>query len=360
MNKRKLKKALRRIKYLPRNKDLFFYMSNKIRHFHLKLIKSTKVAYPSTIMLELTNYCNLACTICPRESTYGNEMDKGMMDTEKAKNIIDEVSPYLDSIGLTGMGETFMYKKIEEVVDYIKEKNKGIIISVSTNAVLPNFIDKVKNLVDKIDTIQISIDGLDEVYDSIRINSDFNLLENNIKTLTKLCQNSSTDLMLNMVITKENYKYMPRLVKFADSVNINYVDFTLFNLAAVTDYSIDYYKFYESKEFLDVVAELRKEIVNAKNVYVTERDFKTDNSFQKCPFPWSHFYISQDGYIPPCCAKPFPKEKNFGNVFDNNLIAILNSDNFKKWREMWYKNITPDFCKRCYFVNVKPVKVHNR
>ncbi len=356
MNKRKLKKAIRRLYYLPRNKYLFSYISNKGRHFYYKLTKSTKVAYPSTIMIELTNHCNLACTICPREYGYGREMDRGRMDLDSAKKIIDEVHPFLDSIGLTGMGETFLYKQLGEVIDYIKLKNKGIIISVSTNAVLPDFIDKVKPLIGKIDTIQISIDGLDEVYNSIRKGSGFNVLDQNIKNLANLCAGSSTDLMLNMVVTKENYKHMPHLVEYADRVNVTYVEFTLFNLAAVTDFPIEYYDFYESQEFLSVVRELDKAIENSKNVQVTNKNFKTDNSFQKCPFPWTHFYITQDGYVPPCCAKPFPKEKNFGNVFDHKLIDILNSDDFIQWRNGWFKNSTPEFCNKCHFINIKPIK----
>jgi len=355
MNKRKLKKAIKRIYYLPINKYLFYYLLNKIKHYYFKLTNSTKVAYPSTIMLELTNQCNLACTICPREYAYGKNMDKGMMNIKHAKKIIDEIFPYLDSIGLTGMGETFMYKQIEEVVDYIKSKNKGIIISVSTNAVLPNFLDRVKGIIGKIDTIQISIDGLNEVYNSIRINSDFNILDNNIKKLIELCENTSTDLMLNMVVTKENYKHMPHLVEYAEKVGIDYMDFTLFNLASVTDYPIEYYEFYESTEFLEVVKQLDKAIANTKKVLVTNRNFKTDNSFQKCPFPFSHFYVSQDGYVPPCCAKPFPKEKNFGNTNNNTLMDVLNSESFVEWREMWYKNSTPDFCDKCHFINIKPV-----
>lgn len=355
MNKRKIRKALKRIKYLPKNKYFFLYLLNKIKHFYLKFIKSKKVVYPSTIMIELTNQCNLSCTICPREYKYGKEMDKGMMDIKQAKKIIDEAWPYLDSIGLTGMGETFMYKQLEEVVDYIKNKNKGIIISVSTNAVLPNFIEKVKSLIGKIDTIQISIDGLENVYNSIRLGSSFEQLNKNLNILSELAHNSSTDLMLNMVVTKENYKHMPNLIKYADEIKIKYVDFTLFNLASVTDYSIDYYSFYESTDFLKVLSELEIKIQNTKNVIVTEKNFKTNNSFQKCPFPWTHFYITQDGYVPPCCAKPFPKEKNFGNVFNSTLIKTLNSEEFLKWRELWLKNETPNFCNKCHFVNIKSI-----
>jgi MoaA/NifB/PqqE/SkfB family radical SAM enzyme len=83
-------------------------------------------------MLEVTNQCNLACITCPREYAYGDQMAKGFMDLEKMKKVVDDAFPYIDSIGLTGLGETFMYKKLPEIVDYIRRKNDGIIISVST------------------------------------------------------------------------------------------------------------------------------------------------------------------------------------------------------------------------------------
>jgi len=356
MDKRKFKKALHRLKHLPLNTYLFLYLWNKLRHFRYKLIKSTKVAYPSTIMLELTNHCNLACTTCPREYRYGKEMNKGSMKIESAKAIIDELWPYLDSIGLTGMGETFLYKELEEIVDYIKQKNKGIIISISTNAVLSGFTEKASRLIGKIDTIQISIDGLNDTYNNIRIKSDFQTLSENIEELAKLCCNEKTDLMLNMVVTKENYLQMPELIEYASAKGINYMDFTLFNLASVTDIPLSYYQFYQSDEFLKVLEKLDAAINKHKNVTVTNRNFKTDNGFQKCPFPWTHFYITWDGYITPCCAKPFPKETHFGNVFGNKVIDILNSKAFVEWRKLWYHNISPAFCEKCNFIDVEPIK----
>ncbi|SDW17765.1 radical SAM additional 4Fe4S-binding SPASM domain-containing protein [Lutibacter oricola] len=356
MNKRRLKKALRRIKYLPRNKYLVLYLINKVKHFYFKITKSHKVAYPSTIMLELTNLCNLACTTCPREYTYGKQMNTGLMDINQAKKIIDQLWPYLDSIGLTGMGETFMYNEIEEVVDYIKRKNKGIIISVSTNAVLPSFIKRASKIINKIDTVQISIDGLNEVYEKIRLNATFSKLDENLRKLKELCKGSNTTLMLNMVVTKENYFQMPNLVDYADEVGIDFLDFTLFNLASVTNIDRSYYQFYKSKEFLEALGLLEDKIKNKPSVYVTNRNFKTDNGFKKCIFPWSHFYVSWDGYVPPCCAKPFPKELNFGNVFNKNIMSILNNKSMIDWRKLWFKNETPNFCDKCHLIDIEPVK----
>lgn len=356
MNKRKLKKAVNRLLNLPRGKYFVLYATNKVKHFYFKYTKSTQVAYPSTVMLELTNLCNLACVTCPREYDYGKKMDKGKMNLESAKQVIDELWPYLDSIGLTGMGETFLYNDIEQVVDYIKSKNKGIVISVSTNAVLPNFIQCVTPLVGKIDTIQVSIDGLEEVYDKIRLKSSFKILNENLISLVKLASVTHTDIMLNMVVVKENFNHMPLLVKYATKIGVKYLDFTLFNLASVTDIDQSYYDFYQSNEFKLVVDDLENEIKQSPQVLVTERNFNTENSFQKCSFPWTHFYISWDGYVPPCCAKPFPKELNFGNVKQSTVMSVLNSNGYKDFRNLWYANKAPDFCKKCHLINIKPIK----
>jgi len=357
MNKRRFKKAIKRIQFLPKNKYLFFYLGNKFRALWLKLIKSSKVAYPSTIMLELTNHCNLACTTCPREYNFGKQMDKGTIQVAQAEQIIDELWPYLDSIGLTGMGETFLYQEIEEIVDYIKSKNKGIIISVSTNAVIPNFIEKASQLIHKIDTIQISIDGLNKVYESIRKKGDFDTLDRNLKILSDLCSDSDTTLMLNMVVTKENYMHMPDLVYYAEKIRIEYVDFTLLNLASLTGIERSYYDFYKSGDFLETLKNLDNTIKTCKSVTVTNRNFTTDNSFQKCPFPWTHFYICWDGFMPPCCAKPFPKELNFGNVFESSVMQVLNSADYRKFRDLWFKNQAPQFCNNCHFIDIEPIKV---
>ena len=351
MNKRRLKKAIQRIRKLPKNKYFVLYALNKVRHFYLKAVHSTKVAYPSTIMLELTNHCNLACSTCPREYAYGKEMDKGMMSVEQAKTVIDELWPYLDSIGLTGMGETFLYKEIEEVIDYIKEKNEGIIISVSTNAMLPNFLEIITKLIGKIDTIQISIDGLDDVYNSIRKKADFQVLDNNLKELAKISEGTKTDLMLNMVVTKENYFQMPLLIKYATKINIKYMDFTMFNLASVTNLDKSYYSFYQSSEFLKTEQEMKDVSESIKDIHVTWKGFTIDGYFQKCNLPWTHFYICWNGFVTPCCTKPFPKELNFGNVFEEGVMNVLNGEKYRDFRKLWYANKTPDFCNNCHYVD---------
>jgi radical SAM protein with 4Fe4S-binding SPASM domain len=221
---------------------------------------------------------------------------------------------------------------------------------------LPNFITAASKLVNKIDTIQISTDGLEEVYELIRKKASFQNLNENLKQLVTLCQVTHTELMLNMVVNKENYFHMPLLVKYAAEIGIRYLDFTLYNLVSITPIERSYYEFYKSDEFLNILSELDDTIRNTTNVTVTNRNFKTENGFRKCPFPWTHFYICWNGFVTPCCAKPFPKELNFGNVFDNKVINVLNNQDYRKFRSLWYANKTPEFCNKCHFIDIEPIR----
>jgi radical SAM protein with 4Fe4S-binding SPASM domain len=354
MNRRRLKKAIKRISGLPLNKYLLLYLGNKVRQFGFEAVNSNHVAWPSNIMLELSAACNLTCTTCPREYEYGKNMDQGIMDMSLAKKIIDEAWPYLDSVGLTGMGETLLYNRVEEITGYIKSKNKGIIISISTNAQVPDFKNRIAQLVNKADTIQISADGLEEIYESIRRKAFFKKFDENIKFASSLCRNSGTDLMINMVVTSENYHQMADMIRYAAENGIAYLDFTQFNLAAVTGFDTSYYEFYRSEEFLKAFSDMEVTSGRYPEVEVTAKSFDIRglNGFRNCPFPWGHFYITWNGYLVPCCAKPFPKEMNFGNIENKSLIELLNNTGFINFRKMWVEDKTPEFCNRCHFTSL--------
>ena len=354
MTKRFIENVMKRVRHMPGGPDLFRYAGNKLNHLALKTTRQTRVAHPSTVMLELSAHCNLKCTICPREYGYGEEMDMGLMSESDAKKIVDELVPYVDSIGLTGMGETLMYKKIDRIVDYIKEKNKGIVVSISTNAVLPKTVEKISLMAGKLDTIQISIDGINEVYNAIRVQSDFELFRGNVKAITEICRNTSTNVMLNMVVTQENFFHLKEVVQFAEEMGIKYVNYTIFNLACITGVDLSYYDFYQSQAFKDEVSRLKS---HPTDVEITWSGLGSEKGFQTCGLPWGHFYVCWNGEMAPCCAKPFPKEKSFGNVFKDGLMPVLNSESFREFRKLWLKNETPEFCRGCHYTDCKKIEI---
>lgn len=357
INSRRIRKAIRRLKSLPGGIHFFQYAFNKMHAAWLRMTKSTRVAHPSSIMLEVTNHCNLKCITCPREYQYGEQMDVGFMPLDKLKKIIDEAYPYIDSVGLTGLGETLLYKQLPEALQYIRSKNKGIITTISINAHLPNSVELVKKIADHLDTLQISMDGVGEVYEHVRLRGEFPLFYNNVKQIVEHCRDKRADVMFNFVAIKENYFNMAEVVQTAGELGVEFVNVTPFNVAAVTAHDIQYYDFFHSDAF---IAELKraKEMADAlPQVELSVWDIKTPNTFQKCHLPWSHFYISWDGYATPCCAKPFPKELNFGNVFEDGLMHCLNTSGYRHFRKLWLENKTPAFCEKCHMVDLKPINL---
>lgn len=357
MSQRRLKKAIKRLQNLPRGKDFIDYSLNKAKHYYYGAVSSKKIAYPESIMLEVTNHCNLRCITCPREYAYGHEMDKGFMDIEKLKKVVDEAYPYVDSIGLTGLGETLMYKQIEEAVDYVRSKNQGIIMFVSINAHLPKSAEISSRLADKLDTIQISMDGVEDIYETVRLKSDYSFFIKNVKEIVKSTEGKRADVVFNFVAVKENYHQMADIVKVASEIGVKYVNITPFNVASVTAHDIGYYKLFQSEDFKRELSRAKQMSDRVGNIDFTTWDFKSEAGFKKCDFPWSHFYVTWDGYATPCCAKPFPKELNFGNVFEDGLLNCLNSDDYQEFRAQWYRNETPKFCEKCHMVDMPAIDI---
>ena len=346
---------MRRLRSLPRGLDFFRYTSNKIYAAWLRTIKSTKVAHPSSIMLEVTNHCNLKCITCPREYQYGEDMDKGFMNIDQLKKVIDQAYPYIDSVGLTGLGETLMYKQLPEALKYIRSKNKGIITTISINAHLPNSVELVKAIADHLDTLQISMDGVGDVYENVRLRGEYPLFYKNVKEIVEYCKDRRADVMFKFVAIKENYHTMTEVVEVASELGVDFINVTPFNLAAVTAHDISYYEFFHSDAFKNELKRAKEKADALKNVELTIWDVKSKNEFQKCHLPWSHFYISWDGYATPCCAKPFPKELNFGNIFDDGLMYCLNTPGYRHFRQLWYENKVPQFCEKCHMVDLAPI-----
>lgn len=354
ITKRKLGKLFYIIRHTKLNKSTLLFVGNMARQFTAGFRRDARkdIPYPTTLMLELTNKCNLHCVTCPREYDYGKAMRLGNMEKELAFKIIDECYPYLQSIGLTGMGETLFAPVLQEVASYIKAKKTSIVIAISTNANIPDFIEKITPVLPFIDTVQISTDGVGDTYETIRHGASFEHLTSNIAALVPLAAAHGVDIMFNMVLTKLNYRAMPQVVEFAAKNGIRFVNFTYFNLASVTDIPIEYYQFFASGDFKQMREETEVMARMYPEIEVTGLDFPGTPGIRKCPLVWNHFQINYDGEVPPCCAKPFSMEYSFGNVSDKPVIAVLNSEKAKDFRRHWVDNLPHEFCRKCHFVHL--------
>ena len=348
ITRRKFNKIVQIIKGSRLNGDLVKFCLNLAKRVFVPMKAEKDIPYPTTIMLELTNRCNLRCTMCPRVHDYGRDMELGDMDIELAKQIIDECYPYLQSIGLTGMGETLFARNLLEVAKYVKSKKSTIVTSLSTNANIPDFIEKISAVLPYVDTVQVSIDGVGSVYDSIRVGGTFEPFDANVRKLADLASKNNVDIMFNMVVSKENYTSMPDVIEYASKVGVKYVNFNYINLACITNKPVEYYDVFRTNEYMEILKKARDKAAENRDIEVTGLADFDSNWVGKCKLLYNHFQINYDGNVPPCCAKPFSKEYNFGNVKGNSVMAVLNSDKAKAFRSQWSRVKCHKFCNKCH------------
>jgi len=154
----------------------------------LKLIRQYKIkkllSFPTDVIIELTNICNLDCIMCPRKRMQRN---MGNMDFELFARIVDEsikggarrILPFF-------FGEPFIQSDIGKYLSYIRSKSRIINISILTNGILMNGerIDELfKN---RVNAVAVSLDAAEiDTYESIRRKGNLKQAEDNIKELVK-------------------------------------------------------------------------------------------------------------------------------------------------------------------------------
>lgn len=76
------------------------------------------------------------------------------------------------------------------------------------------------------------------------------------------------------------------------------------------------------------------------------KDRKSSQNF--CVAPWMHLHVINDGRAFACCQTPLKNENSFGNVKNQHLIEVVNSDKAKQMRkDMLEDKPLPDACQRC-------------
>ena len=143
----------------------------------------------SHIDLELTNFCNLSCWMCPR-----NDMTRevGYIDLEVIKKIAAyPIGDTLKSMNLHLFGESILHPELRQILETLRAAFPNVWLSFSTNGSFLT-VSRFKELEGILDNLFVSIDGFsEEVYSEHRIGSDFGKVVDNVtKVLTHRKQNS--------------------------------------------------------------------------------------------------------------------------------------------------------------------------
>jgi len=286
--------------------------------------------FPIHLDIEVTNYCNLGCTMCPRtilvkEGTFGAVKH---IELDFFKQMIDEGAEYgVSSVKFNYLGEPLMHPDIIEMVRYSKEK--GIVeVMFNTNGMLLS--EKMsQDLLDAgIDSLFVSFDSAyKDKFEEIRVGAKYEKIIENVRKFSELRNSNEKYWHVQFRVSKVIFPGETQK-EFEDFIDIfgEYVDAIGFgSLDPVSDtYELEY------------------------------------NPNRRCDQPWQRLFVRQSGVAFPCCLD-HRNEYVLGNAKTKSLKEIWDSELYRNLREAHatgrYNEI--DICKNCSYLGNGKIKIEN-
>ena len=195
-----------------------------VRAAMLKAGRERTPRWPDIVQIESTNLCNAKCVFCPRDEMHRRQ---GVMDMDLFKKVVDEcVTLGITHVRVHNYGEPFLDKQLVEKVRYAKERGIAEVGMISNGSLITE--DIAQGMIDAgLDAINISVDASGkEVFESTRLNLDYDVVINNIETLVRLRKASGRvrpKLILSFVRQNnsvDEQQFIEHWRKIADKVHI--------------------------------------------------------------------------------------------------------------------------------------------
>ena len=285
------------------------------------------VKFPEAFSIETVNICNAKCWFCPQPDHVRN---KGYMEFEVFKKIIDEISENIKSVKSMALfmdGEPTLHKKLIQFLIYAKSKKiKNIYLSSNMEFFNEKLINSLfeNNLDGTLKYVIASLDGVSEkTHSSNRIGVDTKkAYENTINLIDKRKKNKSLYpwVFPRMLINETNQHEEKK-----------------------------FFNFWKNKS--DKV--LRTEMHNWGGQIDEDKIFQNQNKpfSSVCYFPFSQMFIQIDGKVRICCLDVNGKNI-FGDLRHNSISNIWQNATFNHLRDNLNKKNQeklPKICQKCSY-----------
>jgi MoaA/NifB/PqqE/SkfB family radical SAM enzyme len=238
-----------------------------------------KAEFPSQIIVDATEVCNLACVHCPhptfkKSSHYNARYQSPDLNAKMVEEVHNHGKGLTQYIRYTGEGEPLIHPDIFEMLSFAKIRS-GVPVSLTTNGMLLNERRLEKLLETKIDIVDISIDALNpETYAKIRVNGVLAQTRANVLRLLEAVRNNATAIkvVVSFVEQEANRSETAEFEKFWRDSGADYVVIRRLHSAAGA--------------VPDIAAEIRKD--------------PSEDARRPCLYPWERIILNPRGELSFC------------------------------------------------------------
>ncbi|MCX6664929.1 MAG: radical SAM protein [Euryarchaeota archaeon] len=318
------------------------YAALRYRKKILNRTKKSKIqSPPSYILWDCTRRCNLKCEHCgATKETYDRELS-----SEEIKKVISELRAMKTRMFSVTGGEPFMRKDVLDVLSFAH--SQGLKTGIATNGF---FIDKpmVKKIKEAgVDSIQISLDGLEKTHNTIR--GDSQSFQRAIQALQYLQEIDLPVLSVATTITKNNFRELEKIWDLLVDLQVKIWRISVvmpIGRAEIKDqFLLDTSQMNHLFAFIEENSK-PLEIRIAENLpYLAHYEERIRREPFLCPVGITACCIGVDGNVRGCPEQPDIPDFIEGNVLQNSIADIWQYG-FKKYRcnETLFKDET---CKHC-------------
>lgn len=160
--------------------------------------------FPSQVIIDVTEVCNLACIHCPHPEFKKSEYYSARyLESELVQKAIDEVrghsTGHCQYVRFTSEGEPLIHPDIYNMLQYAVDQS-GVFVTLTTNGTILNE-KRVKRLIDSgLHMVDVSIDAFfDMTYPKIRVNGHLPTTRANVLRLLKLAKGTPTRIVVSFV-----------------------------------------------------------------------------------------------------------------------------------------------------------------
>lgn len=291
---------------------------NKIKHlFNLsRVLLSYTLKYdycrhmPLKLWVETTSRCNLKCGVCLNKDIPVSQ--KGDMDMDLYKKIIDEAEGNIYDINLFHRGEPLLHPDIVNMVSYAKSKK--IKTRIHTNATLLDRELAGALILSGLDMISFSFDGFTkDIYEKNRTGASY--------------EKSLENIIGFLRIKKELGMRKPFTAVQVIEYNIPAKE----ELSA--GYKDEFLKNFEGLPLNRLVTRTPHNWGGLVDLEVPDKESAGRIKRTSCTFPWYCLTVLYDGKV--ClCPQDFKGNIQVGNMTEGTIKQIFNSRKIREMRKI--------------------------
>jgi MoaA/NifB/PqqE/SkfB family radical SAM enzyme len=299
-------------------------MNNEIRYgFYDRLSEQ----FPSQLLVDVTEHCNLACIHCPHVTFKKSEHYSGAkIDPDLNIKLVDEAKLFgqgiTQYIRYTSNGEPLIHPQIYDMLEYAV-KNSGTKVTLTTNGTLLNEKNIEKLLNTGIDLVDVSIDAFTkETYSKVRVNGDLSITAGN-----------TVNLINENIARKAKSKIVVSYVESPENANE----------------TSDFEKFWKDKGADFVVIRRLHSCSGAKEDLAEQRRNDNNSQIRKpCLYPWERIVLNPKGFL-DFCPSDWVEGSKIIEYKNTSIRETWNSEFYKKLRQAHLNNEFSNhkFCGQC-------------